>query len=65
MDNFTEVPAKSEITYRDVKSKNGLQNLVLYYQHQFDIEENFNHYNITDYQSAKRMFVKYYMNNRD
>ena len=40
MDNFTEVPAKSEITYKDVKSYNSLQNLVLYYQHLFDIEEN-------------------------
>ncbi len=59
MDNFTEVPAKSKITYKDVKSDNGLQNLVLHYQHLFDIEENFNHYNIIDYQSAKRKFVKY------
>ena len=64
MDNFTEVPAKSRITEKDLKSDNGLQNLVLYYQQLFDIEENFNYYNITDYQDAKRNFVKYCMNNR-
>jgi hypothetical protein len=63
-DNFTEVPAKSRITDKDLKSDNGLQNLVLYYQQLFDIEENFNYYNITDYQDAKRNFVKYCMNNR-
>lgn len=64
MDNFTEIAAKSEITYKVVKSGNGLHNLVVYYQRLFDTEENFNHYNNTDYQSAKRKFVKHYMNNR-
>ena len=52
------------MTGKDARSENGLQNLAVYYQSLFDIEENFNHYSWNDYQNAKRKFVKYLMKSR-
>ena len=64
MQNFTGTTMKPKMICKEVKSENGLQSLVAYYQSLFDIEENLNHYNRNEYQNAKRMFVKYLMNNR-
>jgi hypothetical protein len=49
---------------RDARDENGLQNLAMYYQSLFDIEENVKHYSRNDYQNAKRKFVQYLMKNR-
>ena len=64
MQNFTKTTTELKIPGKDVRNENGLQSLAAYYQSLFDIEENFNHYNRNEYQNAKRMFVKYLMNNR-
>jgi hypothetical protein len=45
------------------KNENGLQNLVAYYQGLFDFEENLNHYSRNPHQTAKRKFVKHFMQN--
>ncbi len=50
--------------HREMKQGNGLENLVAFYQDQFEIEENINHYNEIDFQIAKRKFVKYLMDHR-
>ncbi len=62
--NFTGTPAKPKMIGKDGGSENGLQNLAVYYQSLFDIEENINHYSWNDYQNAKRKFVKYLMKHR-
>ena len=49
---------------KDLKSENGLQNLVEYYKNTFDRVENIYYYSPDDYQNAKRKFVKYLMKNR-
>jgi hypothetical protein len=46
------------------RSKNGLINLVEYYQNVFDRYENIHYYSSKDYQNAKRSFVKYSLKKR-
>jgi hypothetical protein len=50
--------------HKEMNRGNGLENLVAFYQSQFDIEENINHYSEIDFQIAKRKFVKYLMDHR-
>ena len=64
MQNFTET-STPKIISKIVKSENGLQSLVAYYQDLFEIEENYNHYSTNDYQNAKRKFVKHLMKSRE
>lgn len=54
----------SEISDKNLKSDNGLQNLIKYYKNIFDREENIYYYSPDDYQNAKRKFVKYLLKNR-
>ncbi len=62
--NLAKKNTKPEAKNSSLKSKNGLQNLVLYYQKLFDIKENVDHYSPEDYQNAKRIFVKYLLEKR-
>lgn len=64
MQNFAEKTTKPKTNDRDLKSENGLRNLVAHYQSLFDITENVNHYSPTDFQDAKRSFVKYLLKRR-
>ena len=64
MQNFAEKPTKPKANDSNLKSENGLQNLVAYYQKLFDIKENIDHYTPSDYQNAKRSFVKYLLEKR-
>lgn len=61
---FAEKTTKPEANDRDLKNENGLPNLVAYYQKLFDIKENVDHYSPSDYQNAKRSFVKYLLEKR-
>ncbi len=54
----------AELDDKDLKSENGLQNLVKYYKNIFETEENIYYYNADDYQNAKRKFVKYLLKKR-
>lgn len=64
MENLAEKTTRLEEKDRNPRSDNGLQNLVAYYQKLFDIQENVDHYSPTDFQNAKRSFVKYLLKNR-
>lgn len=64
MQRHTENPVTIQVNDEVLKSKNGLQNLVEYYQKLFDTKENVDHYNPSDYQNAKRNFVKYLLETR-
>ncbi len=64
MHKLAEKTAKPEANDRDLKNENGLQNVVAHYQKLFDVKENVDHYNSSDYQNAKRSFVKYLLKNR-
>ena len=64
MENTAEKTTRLEVNDKEMKSENGLQNLVAYYQKLFDIQENVDHYSPTDFQNAKRSFVKYLLKNR-
>ncbi len=64
MQRLAEKTAKIQVKGRVLKSENGLQNLVGYYQKLFDTKENINHYSPSDYQNAKRSFVKYLLETR-
>ncbi len=64
MQRRAEKPTKPQVNDRVLKSENGLQNLVEYYQKLFDTKENVDHYSPSDYQNAKRNFVKYLLEKR-
>lgn len=64
MQNLAERIKKHGANDRDLQSRNGLQNLVVYYQKLFDIQENVDHYSPIDYQNAKRSFIKYLLKKR-
>ena len=64
MQRRVEKSTKPQVNDRVLKSENGLQNLVEYYQKLFDTKENVDHYNPSDYQNAKRNFVKYLLEKR-
>ena len=64
MQNLAEKTTRQEVNYEKLKFGNGLKKLVIYYQDLFDIKENLNHYSPSDYQNAKRRFVKYLLKNR-
>jgi hypothetical protein len=64
LEKIIETSTNLEVSSKDAKSDNGLQILAIHYQALFEIEENSNHYNWNDYQSAKRKFVKYLMKSR-
>ena len=64
MQRRVEKSTKPQLNDRVLKSENGLQNLVEYYQKLFDTKENVDHYNSSDYQNAKRNFVKYLLEKR-
>ena len=53
-----------QVNEREPKRENGLQNLVGSYQKLFDTKENVDHYNPSDFQNAKRKFVKYLLEQR-
>lgn len=64
MQSLAEKTKELQANNRDLKSENGLQRLVAYYQQLFDIKENVDHYSPSDYQNAKRSFVKYLLEKR-
>ncbi|TKB26557.1 hypothetical protein FCL47_09090 [Desulfopila sp. IMCC35006] len=64
MQNFAEKTTKAGANDKDLRCENGLHNLVAYYQKLFDIKENIDHYSPSDYQNAKRIFVKYLLEKR-
>ncbi len=64
MQRRAEKPTRLQVNDRVLKSENGLQNLVEYYQKLFNTKENVDHYNPSDYQNAKRNFVKYLLEKR-
>jgi hypothetical protein len=64
MQNFIGTTVKTKMIDKNAGTENGLQNLAVYYQSLFDIDENFNHYSWNDFQNAKRKFVKYLMKSR-
>lgn len=64
MQRQEEKPAKFQVNNRVLKSENGLQKLVEFYQNLFDTKENVDHYSPSDYQNAKRNFVKYLLEKR-
>ncbi len=64
MQNIADKTPNPGANDRDLKSENGLQNLVAYYQKLFAIKENVDHYSPSDYQNAKRSFVKYLLEKR-
>ncbi len=47
-----------------IRRNHGLENLAIFYQRLFEIEENVHHYNQEDFRTAKRKFVKYLMDHR-
>lgn len=65
MQNGTQISIKPKKKDTYVKSENGLENLVAYYQNLFERAENIHHYSPDDYQNAKRKFVKYSLKNRE
>lgn len=64
MQNLAEKTTRPGANDRNLQSENGLQNLVVYYQKLFDIQENVDHYSPSDYQNAKRSFIKYLLKKR-
>ncbi len=62
MEKRTETTTKPQVLDKEAKTKDGLQNLAVYCQSLFEIEDNYNYHNTPEYRNAKQKFIKYLTN---